>query len=84
MRKLRTCFGRREAPSAPYVRYVVKKVKETDIIIDKPKHEKPKTMHTLENIIASAGEIFSFYWNSNGVRTVALRLVSQRAMITID
>ena len=28
MRKLRTDFGRREAPSAPYVRYIVKKVKK--------------------------------------------------------
>ena len=30
VRKLRTDFGRREAPSAPYVRYLVKKVKETE------------------------------------------------------
>ena len=52
MRKLRTDFGRTEAPSAPYVRYLVKKVKETDIFIDKPKRDKPKTVHTLENIAA--------------------------------
>ena len=31
--KLRTDFGRREAPSAPYVRYLVTKVKETGIQI---------------------------------------------------
>ena len=52
MRKLRTDFGRREAPSAPYVRYLVKKMKETGILIDKPKLEKPKTVRTPENIAA--------------------------------
>ena len=44
VRKLRTDFGRREALSAPYVRYLVKKVKETGTLIDKPKREKPKTV----------------------------------------
>ena len=42
VRKLRTDFGRREAPSAPYVSYLVKKVKEAGILIDKPKREKKK------------------------------------------
>ena len=42
VRKLRTDFVRREALSAPYVRYLVEKVKETGILIDKPKREKPK------------------------------------------
>ena len=37
MRKLRTDFGRRETPSAPYVRYLVQKVKESGILIGKPK-----------------------------------------------
>ena len=50
VRKLRTDFGRIEAPSATYVRYLVKKVKETGILIDKPKREKPKTVRTPENI----------------------------------
>ena len=36
-RKLRTDFGRREAPSSSNVRYLVQKVKETGILIDKPK-----------------------------------------------
>ena len=54
MRKLHTDFGRREAPSAPYVRYLAKKAKETGILIDKPKREKPKTVHTPENITAAA------------------------------
>ena len=39
VRKLRTDFGKREAPSAPHVRYFGKKVKETGILIDKPKRE---------------------------------------------
>ena len=45
VRKLRTDFGRREAPSVPYVHYLVKEVKETGLLIDKPKREKPKTVH---------------------------------------
>ena len=46
---------RREAPSAPYVRYLLQKVKETGILIDKPKREKPKIVRTPENI-AAVGE----------------------------
>ena len=57
MRKLRTDFGRREAPSASYVRYLVKKVKETGILIDKPKRNKPKTMRAPENIAAVAESV---------------------------
>ena len=56
VRKLCTDFGRREAPSAPYVRYLVKKVKETGILIDKPKREKPKTVGTSENIAVVASQ----------------------------
>ena len=53
VRKLRMDFGRREAPSVPYVRYLVKKkVKATGILIDKPKREKPKRVRTPENIAA--------------------------------
>ena len=44
-----------EATSAPYVRYLVKKLKETvGILIDKPKRAKPKTVPTPENIAAVA------------------------------
>ena len=57
VRKLRTDFGRREAPSAPYVRYLVNKVKETGILIDKPKREKPETVRTAENIAAVAESV---------------------------
>ena len=35
VQKLRTDFGSRETPSAPYVHDFVKKVKETGIFIDK-------------------------------------------------
>ena len=52
VRKLRTDFGRRKAQSAPYFRYLVKKVNETGILFDKPKSEKPKTLLTAENITA--------------------------------
>ena len=50
--KLRTDFVRRKAPPAPYVRYFVKKGQETGILIYKPKHEKPKSVRTPENIAA--------------------------------
>ena len=49
VRKLRTDFGRRESPSVPYVRYLVKKLKETGMLIDKPMREKPiNNAYTLE------------------------------------
>ena len=57
VRKLCTDFGRRETPSASYVRYLVKKMEETGILIDKPKREKPKTVHTPENIAAVAESV---------------------------
>ena len=57
VQNLRTDFGRREAPSALYVRYLVKKVQETGILIGKPKHEKPKTVRTPENITAVAESV---------------------------
>ena len=41
-------------PSAVYVRYLVTKVKETGIFIDKLNREKPKTVRTPENIAALA------------------------------
>ena len=46
-----------EEKHLPYVRYLVKKVKETGILIDKPKHEKPKTVLTPENIAAVAESV---------------------------
>ena len=55
VQKLRTDFGRREAPSAPCVHYLVKKV--TDFVIDKPKRKKPKTVSTPENIAAPSKSI---------------------------
>ena len=40
-----------------YIRYLVKKVKDTGILIDKPKREKPKTVRTPENIAAVAENV---------------------------
>ena len=57
MRKYRTNFGRREAPSALYVPYLVKKVMEPGIPIDKTKCEKRKTVPTSENIAAVAERV---------------------------
>ena len=57
VRKLCTDFGRREAPSVPYVRYLVKEMKKTGILIDKPKREKKKTVHTPENIAVVAESV---------------------------
>ena len=57
VRKLRIDFKRRETPSDPYVRHLVKKkVKETGIHIDKPKREKPKTVHSPEIIAAAVAQ----------------------------
>ena len=42
-------FGRREAPSAKYVRHLVKIVKETGVLIDKPKREKPNIVALAES-----------------------------------
>ena len=58
VRKLRTDFGRRESPSAPYVHYFVKKVKETGILIDKTKRKKQKTVCKPENIAAVAESVY--------------------------
>ena len=57
VRKLRMDFGKREALSALYVRYFVKKMKETSILIDKPKRENPKAVRTPENIAAVAESV---------------------------
>ena len=57
VRKLHTDFERREAPSALYVRYLLKKMKETDILIDNPKREKPKTVRRPESITAVAESV---------------------------
>ena len=73
VQKLRTDFGRREAPSAPYVRYLVNKVKETGILIDcERKSEKPKTVRTPENIatVAESVCVDGAYINSPSFSTI--------------
>ena len=47
-------FWKKKAPSAPYVCYLVKKVKKTGILIDKPKRERLKTVRTPGNIAGIA------------------------------
>ena len=46
-----------ENTSAPYVRYLVKKLKETDILVDKPKRIKSITVRTPENIAVVAESV---------------------------
>ena len=57
MRKLRTDFRRREAQSAAYVHYLVKKVKETGILVHKTKRKNPKTVSTPKNTAAAAKRV---------------------------
>ena len=57
VRTCRTDFGRTEAPSALYVRYLVKKVKEISILSYKPKREELKPVRTPENIAAVAESV---------------------------
>ena len=54
LRKFRTDFRRKVAPSAPYVRHLTKKVKVTGFLSEKPKRSKSKTQRTPENIAAVA------------------------------
>ena len=49
---MRTDFERRDTPSAPYVRYLVKKTARNWLLI-----HRPKTMHTPENIAAVAESV---------------------------
>ena len=57
VRKLLTDCRRREDPSVPHFRYLVKKVKGIGIFIDKPKLEKLKTVCTPENIATVAESV---------------------------
>ena len=57
MRKLRSDYERREAPSAPYVRYLVIKSERNWHHIDKRKRERPRTVRTPENISSVAESV---------------------------
>ena len=53
-------FGRRKGLLVPFVRYHVKKVKGTGILIDKPKYENPNNAYTMRDahtIIDHFGDI---------------------------
>ena len=52
-----TDFGRRAALSAPNVGYLVEKVKETSILIDKATREKLETLCSPENIFPVAESV---------------------------
>ena len=47
-----------EAPSTPYVRYLVKEANESSILIDLPKRVKPKIVRTPENIAFVAERVY--------------------------
>ena len=70
MRKLRADFGGKEASSAPYVRYLAEKAKDTGILINEPKRQKPKTVLTTENIAAVAESAINI--NSPSFSTIEL------------
>ena len=53
-------------------RYLVKKVKETGILVDKPKREKPKTVRTPENIVAVAETVCEEPTNINSLSFSAM------------
>ena len=69
-----TDFGRREAPSVPYVHYLLKKMKEIGILIDKQKREKPKTVLTSENIAAVAESFAQRPWYDAIQRPIGSRV----------
>ena len=55
-KKITYGFWKRSTVSSAF-RYLVKKVKETGILIGNPKREKPKTERTPENIAAVAESV---------------------------
>ena len=50
-------FWEKRSSVSSVFRYLVKKVKGTGILIDKLKHEKPKIVHTPEDIAAVAKSV---------------------------
>ena len=79
MRKLHADFGRREAPSATYICHLVKKVKETSILINKPKREEPKTVPTPKNIAGVAESMREAPFTSIHRRSLPLN-ISERSL----
>ncbi|KAJ8960960.1 hypothetical protein NQ318_020262 [Aromia moschata] len=57
VRKLRTLFGRNEAPSAPSVRKFLRKVRETDMLMDNRSHPRARAVRTAERIAIVAQSV---------------------------
>ncbi|KAJ8956830.1 hypothetical protein NQ318_014244, partial [Aromia moschata] len=57
VRKLKTIFGRNEAPSAPGVRKFLRKVRETDMLMDTRSHPRARPMRSVERIVAVAQSV---------------------------
>ncbi|KAJ8947570.1 hypothetical protein NQ318_010082 [Aromia moschata] len=57
VKKLRTIFGRNEAPSAPGVRKFLRKVRETDMLMDNRSHPRVRPVRTAERIAAVAQSV---------------------------
>ncbi|KAJ8953539.1 hypothetical protein NQ318_002959 [Aromia moschata] len=57
VRKLRTMFGRNEAPSAPGVRKFLRKVRETGMLMDNRSHPRTRPVRTAERIASVAQSV---------------------------
>ncbi|KAJ8962642.1 hypothetical protein NQ318_001035, partial [Aromia moschata] len=57
VRKLRTIFGRHEAPSAPGIRKFLRKVRETGMLMDNRSHPRDRLVSTAERIAAVAQSV---------------------------
>ncbi|KAJ8957917.1 hypothetical protein NQ318_001914 [Aromia moschata] len=57
VRKLRTIFGRNEAPSEPGVRQFLRKVRETGMLMDNRSHPRARPVRTAERIAAVAQSV---------------------------
>ncbi|KAJ8935836.1 hypothetical protein NQ318_019895, partial [Aromia moschata] len=57
VRKLRTIFGRNEAPSAPGVRKFLRKVRETGMLMDNRSHPRARPVRTAEKIAVVAQSV---------------------------
>ncbi|KAJ8953146.1 hypothetical protein NQ318_017173 [Aromia moschata] len=57
VRKLRTIFGRNEAPSAPGARKFLRKVRETSMLMNNRSHSRARPVRTAERIAAVAQSV---------------------------
>ncbi|KAJ8938964.1 hypothetical protein NQ318_019420 [Aromia moschata] len=57
VRKLKTIFGRNEAPSVPSVRKFLSKIRETGMLMDNRRHPCAHSVRTAERIVAVAQSV---------------------------